>query len=146
MVFDGGFALRSRPTNLVSFCAAGVRKTSPTTFEVRHEAFVPKQNLAVRFFVRGSFTNPVVGLGSGYARPAPSDPSTNAGYAAASDAPCGAIQIRLAAWLARSGRSRAKRMDSRGKRRSGCLDESAANPPPPMRAAPAPPRNPSPSQ
>lgn len=33
--------------NLVSFCADGVAKISPTTFEVRHENFIPKHDLAV---------------------------------------------------------------------------------------------------
>ena len=38
---------KGAPENLVSFCGDDVRKTSPTTFEVRHEAFVPKRDLAV---------------------------------------------------------------------------------------------------
>ena len=46
----GSFKLtvdKGAPDNLVSFCAEGVRKTSPTTFEVRHQNFVPKRDLAV---------------------------------------------------------------------------------------------------
>ncbi|WP_157944541.1 DUF4424 domain-containing protein [Mangrovicella endophytica] len=38
---------KGAPENLVSFCADGVKKTSSTTFEVRHQAFVPKRDLAV---------------------------------------------------------------------------------------------------
>ncbi|HRJ70441.1 MAG TPA: DUF4424 family protein [Beijerinckiaceae bacterium] len=35
------------PDALVSFCAAGVKKTGPTTFEVRAKDFTPKQDLNV---------------------------------------------------------------------------------------------------
>lgn len=38
---------KERPDNLVSFCADGVRKTSPTTFEVRHANFTPKRDLHI---------------------------------------------------------------------------------------------------
>jgi hypothetical protein len=42
MVIDKGDA-----ANLVSFCGDGVRKTSPTEFEVRHTNFTPKSDVAV---------------------------------------------------------------------------------------------------
>ena len=38
---------KGRPSNLVSFCAAGVRKISPTQFEVRHRNWRPTQDLHV---------------------------------------------------------------------------------------------------
>jgi hypothetical protein len=42
MVIDKGEA-----ANLVSFCGEGVRKTGPTTFEVRHAHYVPTRDVAV---------------------------------------------------------------------------------------------------
>ena len=42
MVVDKGAA-----ANLVSFCGEGVRQTGPTTFEVRHADFTPKQDVSV---------------------------------------------------------------------------------------------------
>ena len=38
---------KGRPSNLVSFCATGVRKISPTQFEVRHRNWRPTQDLHV---------------------------------------------------------------------------------------------------
>ena len=38
---------KGRPGNLVSFCATGVRKISPTQFEVRHRNWRPTQDLHV---------------------------------------------------------------------------------------------------
>ena len=38
---------KGRPGNLVSFCATGVRKISPTQFEVRHRKWRPTQDLHV---------------------------------------------------------------------------------------------------
>lgn len=38
---------KGRPGNLVSFCATGVRKISPTQFEVRHRNWRPAQDLHV---------------------------------------------------------------------------------------------------
>lgn len=35
------------PTALISFCADGVKKISPTRFEVRHSNFTPTRNLAI---------------------------------------------------------------------------------------------------
>jgi hypothetical protein len=35
------------PDNLVSFCAAGVRKLDATRFEVRQNNFTPKSDLAI---------------------------------------------------------------------------------------------------
>lgn len=40
------------PANLVSFCAEGVTKTGPTTFEVVYEDFVPYEDINVLFLVR----------------------------------------------------------------------------------------------
>ncbi|WAJ30262.1 DUF4424 domain-containing protein [Antarcticirhabdus aurantiaca] len=42
---------KGAPENLVSFCADGVTKVSPTRFEVRHENFTPKSDLAVLILV-----------------------------------------------------------------------------------------------
>jgi hypothetical protein len=42
LVVDKGTA-----DNLVSFCAKGVKKIGPTTFEVRHTDFVPTQDLNI---------------------------------------------------------------------------------------------------
>jgi hypothetical protein len=42
---------KGAPENLVSFCADGVKKVSPTRFEVRHETFTPKRDLAVLILV-----------------------------------------------------------------------------------------------
>ena len=38
---------KGRPDSLVSFCAEGVRKISPTRFEVRHKDFTPSKDLNV---------------------------------------------------------------------------------------------------
>ncbi|WP_421731378.1 DUF4424 domain-containing protein [Brevundimonas sp.] len=38
---------KGSPSALVSFCATGVRKISPTQFEVRHRDFVPTRDLSV---------------------------------------------------------------------------------------------------
>jgi len=38
---------KGRPDNLVSFCAQGVKKTSPTRFEVRRKDFLPTRNLKI---------------------------------------------------------------------------------------------------
>ena len=35
------------PSNLVSFCGTGVRRISPTQFEVRYRNFTPRQDVAV---------------------------------------------------------------------------------------------------
>jgi hypothetical protein len=42
MVVDKG-----APENLVSFCADGVKKISPTAFEVRHKAFTPTRDVSI---------------------------------------------------------------------------------------------------
>ncbi|HWF78654.1 MAG TPA: DUF4424 domain-containing protein [Caulobacteraceae bacterium] len=42
MVVDKG-----APANLVSFCADGVKKISPTQFEVRHTNFTPTRNVSI---------------------------------------------------------------------------------------------------
>jgi hypothetical protein len=42
MVIDKG-----DPANLVSFCGEGVRKTGPTTFEVRHHDYTPTRDVSV---------------------------------------------------------------------------------------------------
>jgi hypothetical protein len=42
MVIDKG-----EPTNLVSFCGEGVKKISPTQFEVRHSNYTPTQEVSV---------------------------------------------------------------------------------------------------
>jgi hypothetical protein len=38
---------KGRADNLVSFCAEGVRRISPTQFEVRHRNWRPDRDLAV---------------------------------------------------------------------------------------------------
>lgn len=38
---------KGEPGNLVSFCAEGVRKIGPTTFEVRHTNYTPTRDLSV---------------------------------------------------------------------------------------------------
>lgn len=38
---------KGEPTNLVSFCAEGVTKTSPTQFEVRHQNWTPDRDLQI---------------------------------------------------------------------------------------------------
>lgn len=38
---------KGSPENLVSFCAEGVRRISPTQFEVRHRNYVPRADLSV---------------------------------------------------------------------------------------------------
>ena len=38
---------KGKPTNLVSFCGNGVRKISPTQFEMRQRNFVPKSDLHI---------------------------------------------------------------------------------------------------
>ncbi len=38
---------KGKPDSLVSFCAEGVKKISPTQFEVRHTNFVPKKDLDI---------------------------------------------------------------------------------------------------
>ena len=38
---------KADPTSLVSFCGDGIRKTGPTTFEVRHTNFTPTRDVAV---------------------------------------------------------------------------------------------------
>jgi hypothetical protein len=38
---------KGHPSNLVSFCGEGVRKTSPTRFEIRQRNFTPTQDLAI---------------------------------------------------------------------------------------------------
>ena len=38
---------KGEPDNLVSFCATGVRKISPTQFEVRHRNYTPTRDLSV---------------------------------------------------------------------------------------------------
>lgn len=38
---------KGRPDNMVSFCANGVKKISPTQFEVRYQDFKPKQDLSI---------------------------------------------------------------------------------------------------
>ncbi len=46
----GSFVLvvdKGKPTNLVSFCANGVRKISPTRFEARIANFIPKDDLFI---------------------------------------------------------------------------------------------------
>jgi len=42
---------KGEPTNLVSFCAEGVKKTGPTRFEVRHTNFTPSADLKIVIFV-----------------------------------------------------------------------------------------------
>jgi len=42
MVIDKG-----SPTSIVSFCGEGVRRISPTRFEVRHRNWRPDRDLAV---------------------------------------------------------------------------------------------------
>lgn len=42
---------KGSPENLVSFCADGVKKTSPTTFEIRKTNFTPTGNLNVLILV-----------------------------------------------------------------------------------------------
>ena len=42
MVVDKGAA-----ANIVSFCADGVRKISPTQFEVRHTDFTPTRDVSI---------------------------------------------------------------------------------------------------
>jgi len=43
---------KGEPDSLVSFCADGVRKTGPTTFEVRHANFTPTRDLDVLILYR----------------------------------------------------------------------------------------------
>jgi hypothetical protein len=38
--------------SLVSFCADGVKKTGPTTFEVRHANFTPTRDLEILILYR----------------------------------------------------------------------------------------------
>lgn len=38
---------KGRPDNMVSFCATGVKKISPTQFEVRYQDFKPQQDLSI---------------------------------------------------------------------------------------------------
>jgi len=38
---------KGAPANLVSFCADGVKKISPTQFEVRHTNFTPTRNVSI---------------------------------------------------------------------------------------------------
>jgi hypothetical protein len=38
---------KGRPDNLVSFCASGLKKVSPTTFELRQQDFTPTADLAI---------------------------------------------------------------------------------------------------
>ena len=40
------------PRNLVSFCGNGVKKISPTQFEMRERDFIPEHNLYVLILVR----------------------------------------------------------------------------------------------
>jgi len=47
MVIDKG-----DPTNLISFCGDGVRKTGPTTFEVTHTNFTPTREVSVLILKR----------------------------------------------------------------------------------------------
>ncbi|WP_044539042.1 DUF4424 domain-containing protein [Bradyrhizobium sp. LTSP885] len=42
---------KGEATNLVSFCAEGVKKTGPTRFEVRHANFTPTGDLKIVIFV-----------------------------------------------------------------------------------------------
>ncbi|QPF83619.1 DUF4424 domain-containing protein [Bradyrhizobium genosp. L] len=42
---------KGEPSNLVSFCADGVKKTGPTRFEVRHSNFTPSRDLKIVIFV-----------------------------------------------------------------------------------------------
>lgn len=46
---------KGEPGNLVSFCAEGVRKIGPTTFEVRHTNYTPTRDLSV-LILRGART------------------------------------------------------------------------------------------
>ena len=43
---------KGAPGNLVSFCGEGVRKISPTQFEMRKTDFVPNGNLSVLILKR----------------------------------------------------------------------------------------------
>ena len=43
---------KGSPANLVSFCAEGVKKTSPTSFEVRRRNFTPTRNLDILILYR----------------------------------------------------------------------------------------------
>jgi hypothetical protein len=40
---------KGAPTNLVSFCGSGVRKTGPTTFEMSRADFYPERDLSILF-------------------------------------------------------------------------------------------------
>jgi len=43
---------KGEPDSLVSFCADGVKKIGPTTFEVRHANFTPIRDLNVLILYR----------------------------------------------------------------------------------------------
>ncbi|WP_206238538.1 DUF4424 domain-containing protein [Novosphingobium terrae] len=47
---------KEQPGDLVSFCGDGVRKISPTRFEVTHTNWRPTQNLSILFLVRNERT------------------------------------------------------------------------------------------
>jgi hypothetical protein len=43
---------KGSPENLISFCADGVTKTGPTTFEVKAKDFWPERDLDILFIVK----------------------------------------------------------------------------------------------
>ncbi|MCJ7996235.1 DUF4424 domain-containing protein [Rhizobium cremeum] len=52
----GNFKLtidKGKPTNFVSFCGEGVKKTGPTTFEMKAEDFFPERDLDILLLVAG---------------------------------------------------------------------------------------------